>query len=287
MALILNYRTPQRVYECLASLADQGLSGAIVVDNSADNGRSTAEVQRLLAQGKLPLHVQLLDSGGNLGFAAGVNFGIRALSQACNGCGVLLMNSDARATPGMLAALRAASAGHSGPTLVEAEQVYADGRSRRALTHYHRALALFLRKPWPGAFRYLSGCCLLISATVAKAPLYDEGFFIYGEDIELSWRLRRAGIVLLHCDRARVIHDGGDSTRPGSFFYEYHMTRGHLLLARRLATGPLQSWLFTLLRWPMLWARAAWRSLRSGSLIPLRACWRAFTATAGTPVLPA
>jgi N-acetylglucosaminyl-diphospho-decaprenol L-rhamnosyltransferase len=287
IALVLNYRTPELACECLRSLVPEGIAGALVVDNSADQGNSAARLAASLTERPLPFAVQVVDSGSNLGFAAGVNFGLRQIQARHGESDVLLINSDALATPGMLAVMQAAVGGQPGPALVDAEQVDQRRAPTVDITHYQRATGLLLRSWQPGAFRFLSGCCLLIPATLARAPLFDEDFFIYGEDIELSWRLGRAGVQLLHSTEAQVIHGGGKSTRPGSFFYEYHMLRGHMLLARKTAGNRLQAVAFVSLRYPIFFLRALWRSLRAGRWTPLRAWLRVIFGRQMDPVLPA
>ncbi|MEC7572363.1 MAG: glycosyltransferase, partial [Pseudomonadota bacterium] len=98
--LIVNYNSGPNLARCLAALADQTMDDfeVIVVDNgSAD--RSVA----LIARAPTALTLDL--AGGNLGFAAGIN---RAAGQA-RGRWLALLNPDAFAAPGWLAALLSAS----------------------------------------------------------------------------------------------------------------------------------------------------------------------------------
>ncbi|HEY1990827.1 MAG TPA: glycosyltransferase family 2 protein [Gammaproteobacteria bacterium] len=273
--LILNYRTADSSYECLESLVREGIHTAIVVDNSEDDGRSAAELRELHAGRRLPLELWIEVSPRNLGFAAGVNLGLRLLRERMGESDVVLINSDAKAAPGMLQALRRAAAGTGQPSLVEAGERDERGEPRVTVRFYHRALGLFLRKPFPGAFRYLSGCCLFIPAAYAGTALYDEDFFFYGEDVALSWRMMQAGIPLVHCPEAQVLHLGGKSSKPNSFFYEYHIARCHLTLARKLARNTAQRALFLSLHTLTLASRAIWRSLRTRRLTAVSACWAA------------
>lgn len=273
--LILNYRTAESSYECLESLAREGIGAALVVDNSADDGHSAAELRVLHAQRRLPLELWIEVSPRNLGFAAGVNLGLRLLREKLGESDVVLINSDAKATPGMLRALQGASAGHGRPSLVEACELDEHGTPRVTVRHYHRALGLFLRKPFPGTFCYLSGCCLFIPAPYTGSTLYDEDFFFYGEDVELSWRMMQRGIPLVQCPDARVLHVGGKSSKPNSPFYEYNIARCHLTLARKLARNRAQQGLFLFLHALTLVARAIWRSLRTRQLTAVSACWTA------------
>ena len=276
--LVLNYRTSKSTFECMESLIREGVSQVLIIDNSEDAGHSAAEIAELMKRRPPAAAVWVEPAPKNLGFAAGVNLGLRLLRTRVGECAVMLINSDAVATPGMLAAMQAATGPTDAPTLVEAEEVDGQGRPRDIVRHYHRALGLFLRRPLPGTFRFVSGCCLLIPAPLARPPLFDEDFFFYGEDVELSWRLGRAGTRIVHSNDARVIHAGGASSRPSSYFYEYHITLGHLTLARKLARGGMERTLFSLLRVLTLGSRALVRSLRSRRLTPLSACMDAYMA---------
>lgn len=52
--------------------------------------------------------------------------------------------------------------------------------------YYQPWLALVTKRPVWGSFAYLSGCCLLVQRPDNTQPLFDETFFMYGEDVELS-----------------------------------------------------------------------------------------------------
>jgi GT2 family glycosyltransferase len=118
---------------------------------------------------------------------------------------------------------------------------------------------------------------LLIATERVRLPLFDEDFFMYGEDCELGWRLSRFPGAIVHLAETLVEHDGSASSGLGSPFYETHMVAAHLILGRKLATGSFDAWLLCVLRSFMLLARALVRSLRFHSRIPLsslRGGWR-------------
>ncbi|HSC47596.1 MAG TPA: glycosyltransferase family 2 protein [Gammaproteobacteria bacterium] len=277
-AVVLNYRTPRETYECIESLALEGVSDAVIVDNSEDAGQSAARIEELIECGPVSLKLWIERPSKNLGFAAGVNRGLGVLREHVGKCAVLLINSDAKAIPGMLAKMREAVGPADAAAIVGTSEFDQQGQPRDNVRHYHRALGLTLRRPMPGTFRYLSGSCMLIPASLSHPPLFDEDFFFYGEDVELSWRLSHAGVRMIQCESARVIHVGGRSSKPYSFFYEYHIALGHLILARKLACGKLERVLFTLLRFLTLWSRALLRSFRARQFTPLSACMHAYMA---------
>ncbi|MGQ1947061.1 glycosyltransferase family 2 protein [Geofilum sp. OHC36d9] len=59
----------------------------------------------------------------------------------------------------------------------------------------------------------LSGACMVLRAdAIAKCGGFDERFFMYGEDIDLSWRLKKAGFKIFYNPSISIIHFKGEST---------------------------------------------------------------------------
>lgn len=234
VALILHFRDCERTFRCLASLEREDLRRVLLVDNSDDGGASLNALF-VKAAGCWPgLAIDVLDPGTNLGFSAGVNRGLERIWELHGESCVLLLNSDAELRPGAHEAMRGGI--QRGLELASAWMVSKDG-SRLGCAYYQPYMAILSTRRWPGAFRYLSACCMLLGPRLAAQPLLDERFFFYGEDIELGWRLSRSGIAYGVVDGAAVDHEGSATSGNGSLFYEYHMTRAHLLLPGRLS-GP-------------------------------------------------
>ena len=266
-AVILNYRRADLTTRCVASLSGQ-VSLALVVDNSGheEETKRLAECMAVLAAHGEKTDVEVVDPGENLGFGRGVDYGISRLTdQGCFEC-ILLINNDAVASEGMVEGMLETLREQKGNALVSAKMRNSPSAS---FLWYHRLFALVLRRPCLGAFPYLSGACLLVPWSLAKDGLFDPAFFMYGEDVELSWRMTQTGVPLVVAD---VIcnHTGSASARMGSLFYEYHLARGHLMLARKLARNQLIWWVFLCGRAISLPLRATLRCLRQKSLIPWR-----------------
>jgi GT2 family glycosyltransferase len=132
-------------------------------------------------------------------------------------------------------------------------------------------------KKKPLSFPYLSGCCLLFRRSlVENEPLFDEDFFMYGEDVYLSWRIQKTGKAITCTDDVTIIHEGTGSSNHGDLFYEYHVARGHILLALKTCEHHYDLPLFMLGRILYLSTRALIRSLRYFNLTPFVAlvlCW--------------
>lgn len=276
-AIVLNYRNAARTEACLCSLTGEGLDAVLVVDNSADK-HAAGELAVVMEWQAVHMGctLRLLNPGSNLGFARGVNLALNdAVALHCDA--FLLINNDAVALPGMLSRLAAALA-DTGTAMVAPTVVDAAGKPQPMLW-YQRFFGLLTARPLPGSFPYLSGCCLLVRRDMLeKGRLFDEDFFMYGEDTLLGWRLACAGTKPLHLDDAFVRHDGVGSSRRGQLFYEYHIARAHVLLALKTWRHPLEMPLLLASKCVGLSLRALWRSLRFRNAIPIKAFFMAWLA---------
>ncbi len=267
--LLLNYLDERRSIACIRTLLDEGIERVLVWDNSADEGRSAGQI--CVAFENDP-RIVVEVHGANIGFAAGANRGLEICRERFQASHVLLINNDASLRPGALSVLRAASLGNAQAGVISMDIAHA-GHAQGPL-HYHRWSGLQYRRALPGTFPYASGCCLWVDLTLAPSPLFDEVFFMYGEDCELGWRLSQQPVSWLHLPQVLVDHEGSASSGLGSPFYETHLVAAHLLLARKLARHPFSAIGFTLLRMPFLIARATIRSLRYRSFVPWQGFWR-------------
>ena len=173
--------------------------------------------------GSAPLGIAALENERPLGFAANLNQGIARTS----GDAMLAANTDAAPEPGAVAALRDFMREHPRCGVAGPRMVYPDGRpqaSRRRFPtvtgtivrrtplrklirlrrHYH------LGEPQPEApvqcDWMLGGFLLLRRAMIEELGGFDEGFRLYGEDIDLQYRAMRAGWERWYVPAAVVRH---------------------------------------------------------------------------------
>ena len=248
--IILNYRRAALTLSCLASLQPE-MEGyddrcVVCVDNASDDGSADA-IANAISQNKWDHWARLVRSPINAGFAGGNNVGIRAV----NAQFYLLLNSDARVTPGAIDELlqaieQRADVGAIGPRLQgeDGQPQVSCFRYRSPLTEMLEAAGigaldrLFQRRLVPmGVFdqpvepRWMSFACIMIRREVIEQiGALDEGYFMYFEDIDYSRRMKRAGWKMLHSPAARVTHlRGGTSsvkaalkarTRVPRYYYE-------------------------------------------------------------------
>ncbi len=183
----------------------------------------------------------------NLGFASGVNAGLRA----ARGDLLLLLNNDAFAEPGFVAAL------------LSALEQYPDvGTVGGVLTFAHRpdlvasagirvrrdGLALDL---WPGLpvaelpqapqpiFGPSGGAALYRRALLEDVGLMEPGFFSYLEDVDMAWRARLRGWTAWWRSGARARHVYSATGGQGSPFKQRLLGRNRLLTILRCLPGPL------------------------------------------------
>jgi N-acetylglucosaminyl-diphospho-decaprenol L-rhamnosyltransferase len=227
--VVVSYNSRDTLRDCVAPLAGVPGVTVIVVDNASPD-RSLETIA--------DLRVQAIDSGRNGGFAFGCNLGMAAGSAPL----VLFLNPDARIDGEELERLAAALEAEpevavAGPRLLEA-----DGRLVPSMRRYQRtgstwAQALFLhrlvrRAKWANEIirqesvyqraaspEWLSGACLLARRDVLEAIAgFDEGFFLYCEDMDLCARVRAAGHEIRYVPGATVHHEGGRSAPRSSLY---------------------------------------------------------------------
>ena len=92
---------------------------------------------------------------------------------------------------------------------------------------------------------------------------------MYGEDAELGWRLTREEKKTVCAKDVYVEHEYGPSVDRTSFFYEYHMARGHLLLSWKTRIHSVEIPLLVMTKLLGLGARATARCCRNRTLTPI------------------
>lgn len=266
VGLILHYRDATRTSACLRSLFDEGITHVLVWDNSEDGGASIAELKRSMGGDR---RYRTTEAGRNLGFAAGVNRGLEILGAEFPGSSVLLINNDAILLPGALGVLGEVL--ESSPNAVILYPDVDHGGWVRGSVFYHRLTGLITDCHLPGSFPYASGCCLLVNLAMTGTTLFDEDFFMYGEDIELGARLSQRSGAMVHVQKLLVQHEGSASSRMGSLFYETRVVAAQWILASKLSKGGGDRLLVMVLHSVWLGVRGLVRSLRFRSQTPLRA----------------
>ncbi len=198
----------------------------------------------------------LVDNGGNLGFAAGNNVGLR-LALACEDMeSVWLLNNDTLVEPDCLMQMRSRLAGAGGRALCgsvihffdrpEIIQAYGGNRFNRFTGIAARSEARFSHeasisgpRDTEARLSYLSGCSMLIPrAFLEEVGLMAEDYFLYYEEID--WFTRNAGrFPLVIAPEGRLYHREGSAIgspgwqRSASSLSDRHMYRSRLIYMRK------------------------------------------------------
>jgi GT2 family glycosyltransferase len=179
----------------IASLAEPARAPArlalFIEDNSPDPG-TTSRISALpeLQVSRAFARVEVRRSGSNLGFGRGHN------ANAARGGSpwLLLLNQDCVLEPGALDTLLDAA-------ISDAEAVAAWEMRQVPYEHPKGYDPATLATPW------VSGAAVLLRRSAfLEVNGFDEHFFLYGEDVDLSWRLRARGWKLRYVPRAAVVH---------------------------------------------------------------------------------
>jgi N-acetylglucosaminyl-diphospho-decaprenol L-rhamnosyltransferase len=230
--VVVNYGSSRLLQENLAAIDRRALQEPVVV---VVDSRSTASERRaLLALARR--HGWLAETPDtNVGFGAGMNRGVRrAIDAGCTA--FLLLNPDVTIDATAIAALVRASVAHP-TTVLSPRLTLPDGSPWFAGARLDRRTGLTRYRPDgpPGARdRWLSGACLLITrACWELIGGFDDRYFLYWEDVDLSQRVLERGGDLRVVDDVVAVHSVRGTQRPGGMSTTYcrYMCRNRLVFA--------------------------------------------------------
>jgi GT2 family glycosyltransferase len=293
-AVVLSWNRREDTLACLESLeaATYPALRIVCVDNGSSDGSADAVASRFpdTLVRRLPT---------NLGFAGGMNEGIRAALE--DGAEhVFLLNNDMLVEPGFMEPLVAALAVDPGAAAACSQVVLAGSPDRtwyagarfRPRRGYHGRHVRYGEPPLPPSVpaytteRACAGAMLVTRSVLERVGLFDDALFAYGEDVDWSLRARSHGLHVLVVPASVVSHkvsasSGGESS-PATIYYNL---RNGLVVSERWAplgrAGTImrrveavlahvaQALLFSPRRVKALRAvRAGWRDFRRGHFGP-------------------
>lgn len=248
--IIVNYNVKYFLEQCLHSVekASESVSTEVIVVDNASLDGSTAMIRE-----KFP-SVRLIENKDNLGFSKANNQAIKI----SNGEYVLLLNPDTLVEEDTFEKVvnfmdTHADAGGLGVKMIDGKGDFLP-ESKRALptpaVSFYKIFGLsklfpkskifgkyhlgYLDKEKTHQVEILSGAFMLLRKSVLdKTGLLDETFFMYGEDIDLSYRIIKAGYKNYYFPGTTIIHYKGESTKKGSINYVLVFYNAMIIFAKK------------------------------------------------------
>lgn len=253
--LIVTFNSVQEIDACLQSLVghtEPFPTTITVVDNASTDGTSAHVRQRWPS-------VQVIDSGGNIGFAKANNIGIRNTQSDY----VLLMNPDTVAPPGAIQTLVRGLASHPEAAIAGArllsERGFPELSWGEKITPWNETKQMIFSRLYLRKIRrivkkmdrlsrqareveWVSGACMVIRRPDLDAVGgLDERYFMYNEDVDLCLEMKKRGRITLYIAGAEVLHYRGKSAPKNPelerrrqlshvAYYEKHLPRWAPLL---------------------------------------------------------
>ena len=222
--IILTYNNEEEIFPCLKSVLRQSYQGefqVVVVDNNSTD--KTVEVVKNFPQ------VHLIELDKNLGYAGGNNIGIEwAYKQGFDY--FIVLNPDMEVDIDWLKNM-----------LITVEKVDKPGLIQSKVLFWHEPYRIntvgnplhFLGFSWSGGYKKLSSqflsiqevpvasgsACLFSRQLVDKIGIFDDYYFMYHEDVDLSVRSRLAGFKNYLAPNAKVWHKYSFSFGTKKFYY--------------------------------------------------------------------
>ena len=252
--IIVNYNVEYFLEQCLYSVkrAMKEIDGEVIVVDNNSTDRSNLMVKKKFPQ------VRLIENKENLGFSKANNQGIKI----AKGEYVLLLNPDTVVEDDTFEKVVDFMDSHPDAGALGVKMVDGAGNflpeSKRGLptplTAFYKMFGLSSLFPKSKRFskyhlgyldeneihevEILAGAFMLIRKKVLdEIGLLDETFFMYGEDIDLSYRIVKAGYKNYYFPKTRIIHYKGESTKKSSVNYVLVFYNAMVIFARKHFTG--------------------------------------------------
>lgn len=229
--VLLNYRTPGLVVDCLSLLVPEleGINARVIVVDNHSEDDSIATISKWISARNYSSLVEIVDSGFNGGFAAGNNFGIGRVSSKY----YLLLNSDTLLRGGSIQEMLHAMDANDRIGLLSPRLEWPDSTPQESCFRFHTPISEMIASSGTGVvlklfsgfevaqrvsdssanYDWVSFACVLVRGQVFDdIGLLDDGFFMYFEDVEFCFRTKRAGWTIRNHPAAKVVHLRGGSS---------------------------------------------------------------------------
>jgi GT2 family glycosyltransferase len=244
--ILVNWNTKDELMGCLDSIAperERTEMEVFVVDNGSQDGTPEA------VKGNYSW-VHFLGNEENLGFARAVNMGLGR----GRGRYMALINPDTRLKEGCLERLISFMETHPEAGVAGAQLLNGDGSRQNSVANFpslatellnKRLLRWFFPEKFPGKERtyreplevdsVIGACMVVRREAMEQVGLLDEGYFLFLEETDWCYRMKRAGWKVYHVPGAEISHfQGGSASKDKKRAkLEYYRSRYHFFKKNR------------------------------------------------------
>ncbi len=260
--VIVNWNRSEDTIECLKSLEKISYPlksiQIILVDNNSDSSDKD-KIKKYFTKSKFKINNLFIENVKNYGFAAGNNIGIKAAIDK-NSQYVLLINNDTYVKSDFLEKLESVFKNNQNVAAVSPKIYFAKG------FEYHKKYKESeLSKviwyaggeiDWKNVYannvdvdkvdtyqndenretEFATGACVLYSTkAILNTGFFDENYFMYFEDTDLSVRFKKNGWKIMFCPKSIIWHKVAQSSGIGSGLNDYFLTRNRIIFAMKYA----------------------------------------------------
>lgn len=268
--VIVNYNSDIYLTQCIASIVDCVFEVIVV-----DNGSQDSSIEHCKKYFSNRDNLQIVDNHVNFGFSHACNQGVRF----CNTQFILFLNPDCLLEGQDITILFELLSSNIGAAMVGGLLLNPNGTeqggARRAIPtpwrSFVRGFGLYRLAPFfpqiffdfhlhnqplppaPIEVEAISGACMLVRRNILEdIGLWDEGYFLHCEDLDLCVRIREEGWKILFTPEARIEHQQGVCSNKRPAFVEWHKHRGMIRFYRKFFSSHYPfflMWLVVLAVW--------------------------------------
>lgn len=241
---ILHFKSINDTFECLNSIFKLEYPNftILVIDNSGNNVKSEPELDKLYREGR----IDLIKTNENLGFAGGHNLGFQ-FSIKRNADYIWVLNNDCIVLPDTLnnlvfdmeSDLRIGAISpiiyyYNTNKIQSLAAIFDVSNKKYTATHSFKQLETWEKE---GRVFSLWGTAMLLRASILnKVGGFDESFFAYCEDGDLSWRISKHSFINRISQKAIVYHKDDIQLKKSTLrqpHYYFYMSRNEFLFLKK------------------------------------------------------
>lgn len=264
---LLNFNGKKNTLECLGSLKnikrDNFRLTIIVVDNASSDG-SVESIKHYVSSSKYD-EVKIIENKKNLGFSGGHNMAINYALEK-NADYILILNNDTYVNENFLTELLNVAGKNTSAGILTPKIYFAPGFEFHKDRYLKNEIGKVLwygggRMDWANVIGHnrgvdevdrgqydkteeteiATGCCMLLAKEViGRVGMFDDRYYLYYEDADLSMRVKRKGFGIIYVPKSIIWHkNAGSAGGSGSVLQDYYITRNRLLFGFRYS--PIRS----------------------------------------------